>query len=194
MGDGEEAPSAGELRIGERTLRCGLLRQKGRGREPGQAEGAGGSQLSTSRPDRSPVGRGEGEAHAGDSEGACVCECACTRVQRAWLPGLTGGLARDVPWGAWHRLGGMGAPSERDQAGSCCIRGLEEMGSERRRQRWLKPGTEERNADSLGLLAPSAGTFCWHAGKVVVGDQLSGSGVAVEPQNSLVPFLGTTIK
>lgn len=52
MGDGEEAPSAGELRIRERTLRCGLLRQKGRGREPGQAEGAGGSQLSTSRPDR----------------------------------------------------------------------------------------------------------------------------------------------
>ena len=105
-GDREDAPSAWELRIRERTLRCGFLRQKGRGREPGQAEGAGGSQLNKSHPDRSPVGRGEGEARACESEGVRVCECARTRVQRIWLPGLTGGLAQDVLWGAgWVGMG-----------------------------------------------------------------------------------------
>ena len=105
------------------------------------------------------MGRGKGEARACESEGVCVCECARTCVQRTWLPVLTGGLAQDVLWAARRRLGGDGHQVRETGQEAAAFAGLEEMGSECRRQRWLKPGTEERNADSLGLLAPSAGTL-----------------------------------
>ena len=80
MGGREDAPCAWELSIRERTLRCGLLQQKGRGREPGQAEGAKGSQPNKSHPDRSLWG-GAKEKHVHVRARVCVSvsvrELAC---------------------------------------------------------------------------------------------------------------------
>ena len=85
---------------------------------------------------------------------------------------------------------GMGAPVERDQAGSRCLRQVRRAGQRALASALVEAGDCVRKCG----LSRVAGTLCWRAGKAVVGDQLSRSGEAVEPQNSPVPFLGTTIK
>lgn len=132
---------------------------------------------------------------------SCVCLCVHTLecapeseralVRRgpgcqASLGGLPG-VCRGLHGAGWV---GMGAPSERDQAGSCCLRQVGRDGQRALASALVEAGDCVRKCG----LSRVAGTLCWRAGKAVVGDQLSGFGEAVEPQNSPVPFLGTTIK
>ena len=135
--------------------------------------------------------------HGCECAHSCVClcvhtlECAPESVRaltrrgtdcQASLGGLPG-----VCGAGWL---GMGAPSERDQAGSRCLRQVRRDGQRVLASALVEAGDRVRKCG----LSRVAGTLCWCAGKAVVGDQLSRSEEAVEAPNSPVPFLGTTIK
>ena len=127
-----------------------------------------------------------------------VCACVCTHLSvrlRVCMHSRAEGLTARPHWGGLPGVCsagwlGMGAPIERDQAGSRCLRQVRRAGQRALASALVEAGDCVRKCG----LSRVAGTLCWRAGKAVVGDQLSRSGEAVEPQNSPVPFLGTTIK